>query len=67
MIKFIKKQLLRSWYIIKDYWSLFDLSKDKDLTNFNKYFMGAMIIIVLCFFTAIIIILLPVILLSFKE
>lgn len=67
MIKFIKKQLLRSWYVIKDDWSLFNIVNDTDLTILGKYLIGAMTIIVLSCWTMIVIIFLPIILRSNKE
>ena len=67
-MKFIKKQLLRSWDIIKHYWEdlFFDLIDHMDLTIFGKYLIGGVLAIFLIIWTAIIIVLLPLILISFK-
>ena len=67
-MKFIKKQLLRSWNIISYYWKdlLFDFIKDMEFTVFGKYVVGGMMAILLVFWTAIIIVFLPLILMIFK-
>jgi hypothetical protein len=67
-MKFIKKQLLRSWNIIKHYWKsmFFEFIDEMEFTLFGKYFIGGMMGILLIFWTVIIIVFLPIILISFK-
>ena len=67
-MKFIKKQLLRSWNIIKYYWKdmFIDFIYEMEFTTFGKYVIGGMMAIILIFWTVIIIVFLPLILISFK-
>jgi len=69
MIRFIKRQLLRSWNIIKGYWDmmLFEFIKDSEFTEIGKYFVGVMMGMFLVVWTAIVIMFMPLILVMFKD
>ena len=69
MIRFIKRQLLRSWNIIKGYWDmmLFEFIKDSEFTEIGKYFVGVMMGMFLVVWAAIVIMFMPLILVMFKD
>ncbi len=69
MIRFIKRQLLRSWNIIKGYWDmmLFEFIKDSEFTEIDKYFVCVMMGMFLVVWTAIVIMFMPLILVMFKD
>lgn len=67
-MKFLKKQILRSWFFIIFLWTdiYLGLILDSNFTLFGKIIFGILITIIFLIFTILLIVFLPIILLSFK-
>ncbi len=68
MKKFIKKQFLRGYNIIKITWkgTFVEFLEYLELTKFGKYFIGLMLFIILFFYTVLLIIFMPILLACLK-
>lgn len=67
-MKFLKKQILRSWFFIIFLWTdiYLGLILDSNFTLFGKIIFGILMTIIFLIFTILLIVFLPIILLSFK-